>query len=434
MKRKSRIGLGLLLGLLLGLPLGTIYTVAAKSPVQEEALPLKELRIFTDVYKRIKSDYVEEVDDQTLIESAIRGMLTGLDPHSNYMDVEQFRDLTINTTGQFGGLGIEVGMEDGFVKVISPIDDTPADKAGVEAGDLIVRLDDTPVKGLSLGEAVELMRGEVGTDIHLTIVREGEDQPLKIDITRAVIKMRSVRSRFLEPGYGYLRVSGFQSRTTQNLVQQIAKLKEEGEITGLVLDLRNNPGGVLNGAVGVSDAFLEEGLIVYTEGRIADSELRYEASPGDEIDGVPLIVLVNGGSASASEIVAGALQDHGRALILGSKTFGKGSVQTILPLREGNALKMTTARYYTPNGRSIQADGIVPDIELEPLKLTKREENPFGRIRESDLSGHLENTDGGEEEDEVEEEEEELPLAQTDYELYEALNLLKGMALLSKRN
>jgi len=280
-----------------------------------------------------------------------------------------------------------------------------------------------------LNEAAELMRGEIGTDINLTIVREGEDTPLNIDITRAVIKMRSVRSRVLEPGYGYLRIAGFQSRTTQNLIEQIDKLKEEGDLKGVVLDLRNNPGGVLNGAVGVSDAFLEDGLIVYTEGRIADSELRYDASPGDEIDNAPLIVLVNGGSASASEIVAGALQDHGRALILGSKTFGKGSVQTILPLREGNALKMTTARYYTPKGRSIQADGIIPDIELAPLQLSKREESPFGsRIRESDLSGHLEGDEENEEQDAAESDEEEASLAETDYELYEALNLLKGMA------
>ena len=432
MKRTSRIGLGITLGLLLGLPLGTVYTVIAKSPVEQESLPLKELRIFTDVYKRIKSDYVEDIEDQNLIEHAIRGMLTGLDPHSNYMDAEQFRELTIDTTGEFGGLGIEVGMEDGFVKVISPIDDTPADKAGVQAGDLIIRLDETPVKGLSLNEAVEIMRGEVGSDIELLIVREGEAQPLNIVITRAVIKVQSVRSRELDPGFGYLRIASFQSRTSQNLVEQINKLKENGPLKGVILDLRNNPGGVLNGAVGVSDAFLESGLIVYTEGRIADSELRYDASPGDEIGGVPLIVLVNGGSASASEIVAGALQDHGRALILGSKTFGKGSVQTILPLREGNALKMTTARYYTPKGTSIQADGIVPDIEISPLQLTKREDNGFTRIRESDLSGHLENADGDEQSEAADEEE--IPLAQSDYELYEALNLLKGMVLLSKKN
>ncbi len=432
MKRTSRIGLGITLGLLLGLPLGTVYTVVAKAPVEAESLPLKELRIFTDVYKRIKSDYVEDVDDQQLIEHAIRGMLTGLDPHSNYMDVEQFRELTEDTTGEFGGLGIEVGMEDGFVKVISPIDDTPADRAGVESGDLIIRLDDTPVKGLSLNEAVDIMRGEVGSDIELLIVREGEDKPLNVVITRAVIKVRSVRSRELEPGFGYLRIAGFQSRTTQNLIEQIDELKENGPLKGVVLDLRNNPGGVLNGAVGVSDAFLEKGLIVYTEGRIADSELRYDASPGDEIGGVPLIVLVNGGSASASEIVAGALQDHGRALILGSKTFGKGSVQTILPLREGNALKMTTARYFTPKGTSIQADGITPDIEISPLQLSKREDNGFSRIRESDLSGHLENNEGAEEIEE--EQDDEVPLAQSDYELYEALNLLKGMVLLSKRN
>lgn len=439
MKPKSRIGLGLLLGLSLGLPMGTVYHVVAEKPSQINSLPLQELRTFSDVYARIKNDYVEDVDDKTLIENAIRGMLAGLDPHSNYLDVDEFKDLQIGTSGEFGGLGIEVGMEDGFVKVISPIDDTPAARAGVEAGDLIIRLDDTPVKGMTLNDAVKKMRGKRGTDIILTIVREGADKPLKITITRDVIKVQSVKSKILEQGYGYLRITSFQSRTTQSLIDAVENLKKEqkGELKGVVLDLRNNPGGVLNGAVGVSDAFLNDGLIVYTEGRIADSKLRYDASPGDVLDGAPLVVLVNGGSASASEIVSGALQDHHRGVIVGSDTFGKGSVQTILPLKEGNAVKLTTARYYTPSGRSIQAEGIKPDIVLTPLEVSQKKSNGFTPLKEADLNKHLENG-GAKQQDpkkqsESKKDEETKPLAERDYELYEALNLLKGMVILSSR-
>jgi carboxyl-terminal processing protease len=330
-------------------------------------------------------------------------------------------------------------MEDGFVKVIAPIDDTPAQRAGVEAGDLVIRLDDTPVKGLTLSDAVKIMRGKPGTDITLTIVREGEEKPLKITITRAIIKVKSVKSRILEDGFGYVRVSQFQSSTAENMVAAIEKLeKENGPLKGMVLDLRNNPGGVLNGAVAVSDAFLEKGLIVYTEGRVADSRLRFNATPDDVLHGVPLVVLVNQGSASASEIVAGALQDHRRAIIVGSQTFGKGSVQTIVPLNNKTAVKLTTARYYTPSGRSIQAEGIVPDITLDNVRVAAVEA-AFEPIKESHLSRHLDNGNGkpvkdrkkkaGQPDKTDKEGDEEEPLSRSDYQLYEALNLLKGLAL-----
>ena len=409
-----------------------------------EGLPIDELRTFTEVFAKIKNDYVEPVDDRQLLEDAIRGMLGGLDPHSSYLDTESYAELQEGTTGEFGGLGIEVGMEDGFVKVISPIDDTPADRAGIKAGDLIIRLDDTPVKGMSLNDAVEKMRGKPGTDIVLTVVRDGEDKPLKITITRDVIKVKSVRSRTLEPGYGYLRISHFQSHTTDDLRKELDNLKKENndELNGVILDLRNNPGGILNAAVGVSDLFLEKGLIVYTEGRVQDSHLRFNAKPGDSLNNKPIIVLVNAGSASASEIVAGALQDHQRAIIMGEKTFGKGSVQTILPMTNNAAVKLTTARYYTPNGRSIQASGITPDIVVDKVKLAQVDDEFDGIIKEADLSGHLKNhqpkentdikTDEASKEESNETKEEELPLSTIDYELYEALNVLKGLTILNR--
>jgi len=393
-------------------------------------LPLEKLRVFADIFGRIKQDYVEEVDDETLLNYAIRGMLDGLDPHSAYLDAESFKEVRIGTSGQFGGLGIEVGLEDGFIKVISPIDDTPAQRAGVLAGDLIIRLDDTPVKGLTLNEAVKLMRGEPGEDIVLTLVREGQERPFKITVTRAIISVRSVRSRLLEPHYGYVRISQFRSRTGDNLIEAIERLLDEadGEIYGLVLDLRNNPGGVLNASVDVSDAFLDEGLIVYTEGRVSDSKLSYSATPGDILDGAPMVVLVNGGSASASEIVAGALQDHRRALVVGTTTFGKGSVQTIMPLGDETALKLTTARYFTPKGRSIQAEGIIPDIGLGRVRLAALESQDFGAVKESDLSGHLSNGSGSAGAKSVAGSQ---PIVE-DYPLNEALNLLKGLHLLQK--
>ena len=438
MKSNTRTLLVLLTGVTLGISLAIGQGVfAEKNPdkiVGKLGLPLDELRSFTEVFARIKKDYVEEVSDKTLLENAIRGMLSGLDPHSSYLDPENFKELQVGTSGEFGGLGIEVGMEDGFVKVISPIDDTPAMRAGVKAGDLVIRLDDTPVKGLTLHQAVKIMRGKIGTDIVLTIIREGGEKPLKITITRDVIKVKSVRSRSLEGGFGYVRISQFQSHTGENLSEAIDALKKEndGTLKGMVLDLRNNPGGVLNAAVEVSDAFLDTGLIVYTEGRIADSAMKFNATPRRLLDGAPLVVLVNGGSASASEIVAGALQDHKRAVILGTRTFGKGSVQTILPLNATTALKLTTARYFTPSGRSIQAQGITPDIVLEPVKVTKLE-GLGERVKEADLSGHLENGNGKKKQDGKKKEKEKLSLAQSDYQLYEALNILKGLEILKGR-
>ncbi|MFM1855929.1 MAG: hypothetical protein RLZ83_1238, partial [Pseudomonadota bacterium] len=339
----------------------------AEEVAEEAALPLDELRVFAEVFGRIKNDYVEPVPDKELLRHAIRGMLSGLDPHSSYLSEDEFSDLRVGTSGEFGGLGIEVGMEDGFVKVIAPIDDTPAQRAGIQAGDLIIRIDAKPVKGLTLDEAVKLMRGKPGTEVVLTIVRERVEKPLEIKVKRDIIKVVSVKHRMLEPGFGYVRISQFQARTPEDVLRALSDLKQDGggRLDGLVLDLRNNPGGVLNAAVAISDAFLTDGTIVYTEGRVKDSQLKFKAAPDDLVDGAPLVVLVNGGSASASEIVAGALQDHKRAVIMGRQTFGKGSVQTIVPINERTAIKLTTARYFTPNGRSIQAEGIVPDIVLD---------------------------------------------------------------------
>ncbi len=426
------ISLGTVLGVSLTIGQGVL---AEREDIKQTPLPLDELRTFTDVFGKIKSDYVEATEDSALLENAIRGMLTGLDPHSTYLDPEAYKELRVGTSGKFGGLGIEVGMENGFVKVISPIDDTPAQRAGIQAGDLIIRIDDTPVKGLSLSDAVKLMRGEPGSKILLTIVRENEDRPLKISITRAVIKVNSVKSRMLEPGFGYVRISQFQSNTGENIINSVSELKKEYEanLKGLIIDLRNNPGGVLNAAVAVSDAFLEDGLIVYTEGRVNDSEMKFKATPTDIVKGAPIVVLVNGGSASASEIVAGALQDHKRAIIMGTTTFGKGSVQTILPIPNGAALKLTTARYYTPSGRSIQAEGIIPDIKLENVKLAEMEASAFDPIKESNLSGHLDNdNDSNTKAEDATDDKKEESLAKKDYQLYEALNLLKGLEILQR--
>ena len=404
--RFHQIGLivaGVLIGILVSLNFSAVAQKDAATTLKP--LPIEELRAFTEVFGRVKSDYVEQVDDKKLITEAINGMLTGLDPHSAYLDQEAFRELQVGTQGEFGGLGIEVGMEDGFVKVVTPIDDTPASRAGVKPGDLIVKLDETSVKGMTLNDAVKRMRGRPNTQITLTIVRKGEQKPIIVTLTRAVIKIQSVKSKLLEPGYAYFRVSQFQEHTGETLAKAIETLfkQNQGPMRGIVLDLRNDPGGLLNGAVAVSSAFLPAGaLVVYTDGRTEDARMRLQANPENYLRGrmkedyikklpaesktVPMVVLVNAGSASASEIVAGALQDHKRAVIMGQQTFGKGSVQTILPLGNNTAIKLTTARYYTPNGRSIQARGIVPDIALDD---GAGEKSAGLKLREADLTKHL---------------------------------------------
>ncbi len=458
MHTRYRVLAGTIAGILIGATTSISLNVFAFRQTVENSPPLDELQQFSEVYSRIKENYVEEVKDKDLMTNAIRGMLSNLDPHSAYLDEEEFKELQVGTSGEFGGLGIEVGMEDGFVKVISPIDDTPAQKAGLQAGDLIIRLDDTPVKGMTLNDAVKLMRGKPGSIINLMIVRDGKDKPFKVAIKRDIIQVKSVKQRILEPGYGYVRITSFQAKTTDALLEGIETLKKEnkGKLRGLVLDLRNNPGGVLNAAVGVSDAFLDSGKIVYTEGRVADAKMEYSAQKGDVVENAPMVVLVNQGSASASEIVAGALKDHKRALILGQKTFGKGSVQTVLQLDEKTAVKLTTARYFTPSGRSIQAEGIAPDIELKPLKVKGENdtEDAFDPLSEADLTKHLSNPNGDKAEteakpavkaeeakpatdnktpEEIATDKAKSPLAEDDYQLFEALNILKGMDLVQNR-
>ncbi|MEX0732611.1 MAG: S41 family peptidase [Aquisalimonadaceae bacterium] len=422
---------GLALGVVLGALLTAASSVATAERAEESAqLPLEDLRTLSEVFSRVKSDYVEDISDTELLENAVRGMLQGLDPHSSYLSPSEFTDLQAGTSGEFGGLGIEVGMDDGFIRVVAPIDDTPAARAGVQAGDMIIRLDGKPTKGMDLNEAISLMRGSPGTEITLTIMREGQEAPLDITLTRAVIKVTSVRSRMLEDGFGYVRISQFQSRTSVNLLEELTELKADadGELKGLVLDLRNNPGGVLQAAVSVSDAFLREGNIVYTEGRLEQAQMRFDANPSDALDDAPIVVLINGGSASASEIVAGALQDHGRAVIMGSRSFGKGSVQTVLPLNSGAALKLTTARYYTPNGRSIQAEGIKPDVELDRIQVQLVDDPGAAGVSERDLSRHLEGTPR----EQMPEEDRERARATDDYAVFEALNLLKGLVILGR--
>lgn len=400
----KKIGL-VLFGVFTGVIVSLNFSAVANKTNQEviHPLPIEELRSFTQVFGRIKSDYVETVEDKKLITEAINGMLVGLDPHSAYLDKDDYRELQIGTQGEFGGLGIQVTMEDGLVKVISPIEDTPAYHAGIKTGDLIIKLDDTAVKGMTLNEAIKLMRGKPKTSITITIIREGEAEPLIVTLVRDIIKIQSVKSKLIEPGYAYIRVTQFQENTGENLALAIKKLFRESTMTmkGLVLDLRNDPGGLLNGAVAVSAAFLpQDALVVYTDGRTEEAKMKLHANPRfylrgngedfleglpDDIKTVPMITLVNGGSASASEIVAGALQDHKRSVVMGSQTFGKGSVQTILPLGNETAIKLTTALYYTPNGKSIQAKGITPDI------LDDDEETDSRRLREADLNRHLSN-------------------------------------------
>ena len=395
-------------------------------------LPLQALRNFADVFNQIRLSYVEEVDDKTLLENAIRGMLSGLDPHSDYLDASSFEDLQNHTTGEFGGLGIEVGMENGFIKVVTPIDDTPAERAGIQPGDLIIQIDNKPIKGMNLQEAVTLMRGPAGSKIVLTILRNGVNAPFDVKLKRDVITVAGVRGEMLQPGYGYIRISQFQSRTGQDLKKQLATLKAGREpLKGLILDLRNNPGGLLQASVQVVDEFINEGLIVYTEGRLPNAYSRFMASAKNPADDTPMVVLINGGSASASEIVAGALQDHRRAIIVGTQSFGKGSVQTVLPLSEDSAIKLTTARYYTPSGSSIQAQGIIPDIVVEKARIEAV--NAGIQVTEADLAGHLGRGDGAESDGKSRKKEknDSNELAANDNQLYEALNLLKGLYIMS---
>ena len=396
-KQASLVLAGILAGILLSLN----FSAVAQREGGRFPLPVDELRTFAEVFGAIKSGYVEPVEDKKLINEAINGMLAGLDPHSAYLDQDAFKELQVGTQGEFGGLGIEVGMEDGFVKVVTPIEDTPAFRAGLKPGDLIIKLDDTPVKGMSLNDAVKRMRGKPKAPIRITIVRKGLENPFEVTLIRDIIRVQSVKSKMIEPGYGWVRVSQFQEHTVDTMAKHIAALYKDGPLKGLVLDLRNDPGGLLNGAVGVSAAFLpSKALVVSTDGRTEDAKRKFAAIPEDYLRGrgedfirtlpagvksVPMVVLVNGGSASASEIVAGALQDHKRATIMGTQTFGKGSVQTIMPLGNNTAIKLTTARYYTPSGRSIQAKGIIPDVIVEDPTA------PSLRVREADLDKHLAN-------------------------------------------
>lgn len=471
MTQKAKFLLVGLAGLLAGAAL-TVNLSAIADKEAETALPVEELRAFTDVFARIKNDYVEPVEDKKLITEAINGMLTGLDPHSAYLDVEGFKDLQVGTQGEFGGLGIEVGMEDGFVRVVSPIEDTPAFKAGVKPGDLIIKLDETPVKGMTLNDAVKRMRGKPGSSIKLTIARKGADKPIVLTLMRAVIKIRSVKSTLVAPGYGYVRVTQFQEHTGELLADALKTLYKDNKapLKGLILDLRNDPGGLLNGAVAVTAAFVKpDSLVVYTEGRTEDAKMRLTASREhylrpmqtdylktlpEGVKQVPMVVLVNSGSASASEIVAGALQDHKRAIVMGTRTFGKGSVQTILPIGNGTAIKLTTARYFTPDGRSIQAKGIEPDIVVEDPAMPESEDG-FG-LREADLAKHLVNPAGEEPAPAITPDDAEkappadkpgansevkkpVPLepgeivSKNDFQMNQALNLLKGLQILQVR-
>lgn len=432
-----RILLSLFCFVILSAPaLAETERTAGSKPENDYTETYRQLDLFGDVFERVRENYVDEKEDKELIENAINGMLVALDPHSSYLNEEKFDDMQVNTKGEFGGLGIEVTMENGLVKVVSPIDETPAAEAGIEAGDLIVEIDGEPVMGLDLSEAVDKMRGIVGTDIDIVISREGADGPLEFTITRDVIKITSVRHR-IEGNSGYIRITTFNQNTYPGVQDAIAEIQEElgNALNGYILDLRNNPGGLLDQAIAVSDAFLDKGEIVSTRGRDDADTKRDNATPGDLAEGLPMVVLINGGSASASEIVAGALQDHKRAILMGTQSFGKGSVQTVVPLPGHGAMRLTTARYYTPSGRSIQAKGIEPDIEVE---LARIESFDVRRFRESDLRGALDKDEDSKDKkkrekdkdsDEASDEEEGKAEEIQDYQLYRALDLLSALSL-----
>lgn len=448
--------ISIFLGTVVGVTLALSATllIAKEDETDQSRIPLEDVQRFSTAVSQIKNYYVKPIEDNELFANAIRGMLEGLDPHSSYLDEKDFKDLQSATKGEFGGLGIEVTMENGLIKVITPLDDTPAFKAGVKAGDLIIRLDKTPVKGLTLRDAVGKMRGKKGTPIKITVIRQGETKPLVFDITRDKIQIQSVKSRILEDGYGYVRVSHFQAMTSKDLLKAVAELKKDngGKLKGLVLDLRNNPGGLLDAAIQISDAFIhndqkgDDEMIVFTKGRIPGAKFTALATPGDVLESAPMVVLINAGSASGSEIVAGALKDNHRALLLGTKSFGKGSVQTILPLDNERGIKLTTALYYTPSGKSIQATGIEPDIIIEDLKIPElaADKDKVAGLTEADLSGHLDNgnsekeaakkSSGKNSQDKTAAKEDtpKKKLLHTDYQLHAALNILKGMALQDK--
>ncbi len=423
--------------LFLGVALGAILSfsvigVSVNAKDSNSSDTYKQLNLFGDVFELVRSEYVEEVPDEKIIENALNGMLSSLDPHSSFLNIKDYSGMKVQTRGKFGGLGIEVTMENGVVKVVSPIDDTPAFRAGVQAGDLIVQIDNEQVMGMTLSDAVKLMRGKIGTDINVTIVREGEAEPLEIKITRAEIKIKSVRHK-AEGDIGYIRITTFNQQTSPGLKKAFKELnKEIGEdkISGYVLDLRNNPGGLLNQAVAVSDAFLEKGEIVSRRGRNGEDTKRDNATPGDMANGKPVIVLLNGGSASASEIVAGALQDHKRGIVLGTQSFGKGSVQTVMNLNGHGAIRLTTARYYTPSGRSIQGKGITPDIIVDKVAVYEAKDNS-GFIKEADLKGSLDKTEADKNKKKKKfkkEEDKEV----TDYQLTRALDLIRGIKLFNQ--
>lgn len=447
MQWKSWKKSGLLVALLLAAPAWAdeaaapvVGAPAIPGVVEGERLPLEDLRTFVEVFERIRASYVEPVDDKTLFENAIRGMLTSLDPHSAYLDKKDFEDLQSATTGEFDGIGLDVTQEDGVVRVVSPIDDTPAAKAGIKAGDYIIKIDGKSVQGMSLADAINLMRGKAGSKLTLTVMRKGEE-PRDIDVVRARIEVSSVKARLLEAGVYAIRISQFQTHTGRDLRREIEKFKADSKapVTGVVLDLRNNPGGVLDGAIAVSDIFLDSGVIVSTRGRSKDSEQIFSATAGELLPGVPVVVLVSGGTASASEIVAGALQDNHRALVMGTTTFGKGSVQTVLPLTANRGIKLTTARYYTPSGRSIQAEGIKPDLEVRPAKVSLQDGGDY--FHEADLQGHLDNdadsggttVSGKSGKDGDKKKVEEKPLVERDFQMAEAVNVLRAAALLNPR-
>jgi carboxyl-terminal processing protease len=399
-------------------------------PAQNLPLPVDEVRLFTEAFDAIRSAYVNEIDDRTLLEYAIRGMLSGLDPHSAFLDEDEYDTLQESTQGEFGGLGIEVGEENGYIKVISPIDGTPADRAGIMPGDLIIEIDGRPVRESTVNEAVERLRGDIGSDVVLTLMRDDEQQPFDVTLTREVITATSVRHRELEPGFGYIRISQFRTNTGAEVLRALNSLRQEQDkLHGLVLDLRSNPGGVLQASVEVADVFLDGGRVVYTDGRLSEAEVDYHANSNDPSEGVPMVVLINSGSASAAEIVAGALQDHGRAVIMGTQSFGKGSVQTVLPLRSNRAIKLTTSLYYTPLGRSIQAQGITPDIEVEQGLVT-RASRQRGIYTEADLGNHLRGN--GDEQPLPRTRVSTEPVIVSDYQLNEALTLLKGWHIMDQ--